>query len=130
MAKDKFLTWNCYGGYCKRGDDNKIYTYLEDLKSSTVTEGIVTPIKDFHATLQLSGLMRFTHNTYVVYEMDKTQASTIFTGLNFTKVDNLQFLMGEGELTRLARITNVSSISGEWTFKSNVAHHLLIMKSF
>jgi hypothetical protein len=130
MAKDKFLTWNCYGGYCKRGDDGKLYECLIGLNSTKIIEGISAPIKNFYATLQLSDLRRFTCLTYAVYEMDKTQASKLFPEGDLTMADKLEFLMSKEELTRLAKITNVSSISGEWTFKSNVAHHLLIMKSF
>lgn len=128
MAKEKFLTWNCYGGYCKRGDDGETYEYLDDLKSRTIIKGMTTSVKNFHATLQLSGLMRFTYNTYVVYSMSKEQASAIFPELDLTKADNLQFLMTGEELTRLAKKTNVSTISGEWTFKSTTSHHLLTLK--
>jgi len=133
VAESQVLTWYYRGSYArKRGRKERLGQYkfnYNTRQNELVTPGLVTPLKDFSATLHFVGLTRFSSRSYAVYEMHNSIASALFPELPLSDVPSLQFLMGEEEFTRLAQKSYIlGSIYGDWTFKSTPHHHLLILK--
>lgn len=132
-AEGQVLKWYYKGSYARK---NARKEWLGQYKfnyntrqNELVSPGLITPLKDFSATLHFVGLTRYASRPYVVYEMQSSLASTIFPELPLSDVPSLQFLMAEEEFTRLAKKGfYVGALYGDWTFKSTPHHQLLILK--
>ena len=129
-VKDQFFKWLYNGDYLRKTAKGNWSTYDVETNTYTVKRNLVTPLKDFNATLYFVGFKRCTYKTYVIYEMPKSEASTVFPELELNKgVLSLQFIMSEEEFKRLAKKGYyVGALYGGWTFKSTPAHQLLMLK--
>lgn len=131
--KDQVLQWYYKGSYARKNARKEWlghYKFNYDTRQNElILPGLITPLKDFSATLHFVGLTRYSSLSYVVFEMHNSIASAVFPELPLLHVPSLQFLMGEEEFTRLVKKGNfVGSLYGDWTFKSTPHHQLLILK--